>query len=554
MTERPPLRRLPAFLARSLTGQAVALLLAVLIGVALLARLVFVPLISQAFDREVQKRGDAMVGILDQDRDLRQALALRDGDQAYGVAQQVLRGDPEARYLLLLDTQDNLLGLAIDQGHGIGQSVVMHVLQTLANGNEQEGGIHRFTREVVRGEDEAVDLGDLPGVNAAALPKNLGKIVLGLSASGSKDRIARLTLWIVLITGLALLLVFFAFFMRLASRIDRLTQHAKRIASGDLRGAVVLEGEDEIGQLGDAVREMTLRMAVMVSRLQEAATALSGASAEILSSSSQQGKSAARQASSVNETGATLAELRQIFALAAERAQAVIDLATRSEDSTSTGRNAVQESVKAMEQIRDEVGHISSTILGLVERTHQISAIVDTVNDLAEQSNVLALNAAIEAARAGDQGKGFAVVAREVRNLARRSKDSTGQIRTILEDIGQASRAAIAVIDEGTRKTQSGMELASRAGEAIGTLDQVIDASSTAAKQIAASIRQQSAGMEQIWQAMKDVDRAVQESVSGIQQLESSSKNIKAISDRMSDLVSAYRVVGAGPKTPAAAR
>jgi methyl-accepting chemotaxis protein len=251
-----------------------------------------------------------------------------------------------------------------------------------------------------------------------------------------------------------------------------------------------------------------------------------------------------------------LAQLRQIFAQAADRAQAVIDLATRSEDSTSTGRNAVQQSVKAMEEIREEVGRISTTIVGLVDRTQQISAIVDTVNDLAEQSNVLALNAAIEAARAGEQGKGFAVVAREVRNLARRSKESTGQIRAILDDIGLASRAAMAVMDEGTRKTESGMELASRAGQSIANLDQVIDGSSTAAKQIAASIRQQSAGMEQIWQAMKEVDTAVQESLSGIQQLETSSKNIKDLSDRMTRLVGAYRVADdrEAIRTSAAAR
>jgi len=115
-------------------------------------------------------------------------------------------------------------------------------------------------------------------------------------------------------------------------------------------------------------------------------------------------------------------------------------------------------------------------------------------------------------------------------------------VRSILQDIDKASREAISVIDEGTRKTQVGMELSSRAGQSIVVLDQAIDASSTAAKQIAASIRQQSAGMEQIWQAMKDVDRAVQDNVTGIHSLESSSKTMKELSEQMSELVSSYKV------------
>jgi methyl-accepting chemotaxis protein len=548
MSKASQVRLLPAFLRQSLMAQAVALLVTVLLGVGLLARLVFVPLLSQAFDREVQKRGDAMVGILDQNREVRVALALRDPDRAYTVAQEVLRGDPEARYVMLLDPDGALMGLAIDRVHGIDRDTVVHVLRTPANGNAEEGGIHRFTREVVRDEDEAVDLGDGSGIDPGKLPRNLGKVVLGLSASSSKDRVGQLTFWVVFLTGVSLLVVFFLFFLRLVTRIDRLTRQAERAAAGDLMSGIRGERDDipdELGRLGSALVLMTGNMASVVGRLQEAATALATASADILNSSTQQGRSASRQASSVSETGATLSELRQIFAQAAERAQAVIDLAKRSEDSTSSGRTAVQESVLAMEQIRDEVSHISSSIQGLVERTQRIGAIVDTVNDLAEQSNVLALNAAIEAARAGDQGKGFAVVAREVRNLARRSKESTGEIRAILEDIGRASREAIAVIHEGSRKTHSGVELATRAGESIVNLDQAIDASSTAAKQIAASIRQQSAGMEQIWQAMKDVDRSVQESVSGIQQLESASKTIKDLSDRMMELVSAYRVSAA---------
>jgi methyl-accepting chemotaxis protein len=307
----------------------------------------------------------------------------------------------------------------------------------------------------------------------------------------------------ILVTAVVLVLAFLWFFTTIARRLNRMGKFAERVAAGDLVTDLDDGTNDEIGRLARALTEMTQRTGTMVARMQDAANSLARVSAEILTSSSQQGQSATKQATSVAETGATVAELRETFNQAAERAQAVIDLAKKSEESTSSGRLAVEESIGAMGSIRDQVIAISRTMIGLVERTNQIGTIIDAVNDLAEQSNVLALNAAIEAAKAGDQGRGFAVVAREVRNLAERSKDSTAQVRSILQDIEKASREALGVIEEGTRKTQAGVELATKAGESIFHLDRAINESSTAAKQIAASTRQQAVGVEQIWQAIE---------------------------------------------------
>src|SRR5439155_8907767 len=151
--------------------------------------------------------------------------------------------------------------------------------------------------------------------------------------------------------------------------------------------------------------------------------------------SSRQAGNASKQAASVTEMGATVAELRETFNQATTKAEGVIDLARRSEESSSGGSEAVKQSIDGMMHIREQVAAIAHTIDGLVQRTDQIDAIIDVVNDLAEQSNVLALNAGIEAARAGEHGRGFAVVAREVRSLAERSKESTAQVRGILLDI-----------------------------------------------------------------------------------------------------------------------
>jgi len=531
----------------SLTVKAVLLLLSVILVVGAMSYAFFSPLVGAAFEDEVSRRGNAMVHILEGHQDVQLAMALHDHQAARRVAREVLNGDPGTRYVMLLDGQNDVLGFALsDQGQAdepeAMPAVEDRIRSNVTAGESLEGDVHRFVQAVERSEKSPEPVPGTAANKAQPEGKVIGRIILGLSASTARRNISRLTLGLIATVGLSLLVVFVLFFNIQRRRLFRIIHFAEEMAGGNLTARMTIEDADEIGRLARALEEMRDGMGSMVIRLQDAAMALTAASTEILESSSQQSRNASLQAASVTETGATMAELKEIFAQASERAQSVIDLAKKSEDSTTSGRTAVQESVEAMEQIRDEVTHISSTIVGLVERTNQIAVIIDTVNDLAEQSNVLALNAAIEAARAGEHGKGFAVVAREVRSLAKRSKDSTAQVRSILTDIEKASRDAMAVIEEGTRKTQSGMELSSRAGQSIIHLDQAIDASSTAAKQIAASIRQQSLGMEQIWQAMRDVGRAVQESVAGVQALESSSKTMKDLSEEMSELTSAYQV------------
>jgi methyl-accepting chemotaxis protein len=195
-----------------------------------------------------------------------------------------------------------------------------------------------------------------------------------------------------------------------------------------------------------------------------------------------------------------------------------------------------------MGHLRDQVLAIAQTIQGLLERTDQINAIIEVVNDLAEQSNVLAVNAGIEAARAGEHGRGFAIVAREVRSLAERSKESTAEVRSILQDIRLAGRDSARVIDEGSRRADRGMQLSNAAGDSILRLGDTIVSSSAAAMQIATLTRQQSVGIDQIWQATKGLDQIARETARGIQQIETASGNLKALSSRLTEIVGRYQV------------
>ena len=179
------------------------------------------------------------------------------------------------------------------------------------------------------------------------------------------------------------------------------------------------------------------------------------------------------------------------------------------------GADALQGIVAGMEEIRERVEAIAQDILALSEQTQQIGDITATVDDLAEQSNLLALNATIEAARAGEQGRGFAVVAAEVRNLAEQSKQGTGQVRAILSDIQKATNEAVLATEQGIKEVERGRGRAQRAGEVIGQLSGTVRDTTQAAQQIAASAHKQRVAVDQIPVAMREIDQATTQFVSG---------------------------------------
>jgi len=521
-----PPSQVTQFLPRKLRGHALLMLFGAVVVAALASNFLVGPWAMRSSEAALDARAKALGMVLERHQDLRAALKAGNKRAANELATALLQ-DKELRYVVLLDGQGQVLGGATAVEGETPEAVATRHVEGAA------GGLVGYTQRIRK---DGVDGPDEDSRN------DLGKVVLALSVAPARQRLASQTAAVLAMTGVILGLAFLWWFQRLVKRLDRLGGFAAEVAAGKLAASVDDGGEDEIAALARSLDAMAGRSGAMVLRLQTAAQAMARSSEEIFTSATHQGESATRQAASVSETGATVAELRETFKQAADRAQAVIDLAKRSEESTSTGKRAVEQSVSAMESIKDQVAAISTVMSGLVERTNQIGTIIDAVNDLAEQSNVLALNAAIEAAKAGEQGRGFAVVAREVRSLAERSKDSTAQVRAILQDIEKASREAQAVIAEGKRVTEDGMGLATRAGESISLLDNAIGESSTAAKQIAASTRQQAVGVEQIWQAMRDIDRAVNESASGIRQLEVASRNMKELSNQMTQLVAQYQM------------
>jgi methyl-accepting chemotaxis protein len=271
--------------------------------------------------------------------------------------------------------------------------------------------------------------------------------------------------------------------------------------------------------------------------IREGISRLTSASAEILAGTTQQASGAQEQAAAVTQTMATVDEVTQTAEQSAQRAKAVGEAVSRTLEVGKTGRKVVEESLLAMEAVKEKVETTAQNILMLAEQAQAIGDIITAVNDIAEQTNLLSLNAAIEAARAGEHGKGFAVVAGEVKTLADQSKKATAQVRQILGEIQKATNTAVLSTEEVTKGVAGAIKVGNQAGETIKALADTLSETSQAAKQIAASSGQQVVGMTQINQAMKNIDQVARQNTVATRQAAQAATNLDQLGTNLATII-----------------
>lgn len=323
--------------------------------------------------------------------------------------------------------------------------------------------------------------------------------------------------------------------------LNRLLEDIRQ-GQGDLNTRLPVTSRDEVADLVRAMNTFIETLQDVVKGIGRETESLATSAEELSSITASTDDGIRRQraeieqlATAMNEMAATAQEIARNTGEASEAAEGSHETADR-------GRRIVHEVVDTIEGLAQQVEQGAERTRALNAETDSVTKVLDVIREVAEQTNLLALNAAIEAARAGESGRGFAVVAEEVRGLAQRTQESTGEIQSIVERLQEGAREAAEQMEASRGTARTSVEEAARAGDSLSEIAASVQRITEMTTQIAGAAEEQTATSGNISESVNKVNGVVDESVSAVGQITSSSQELAAMSERLRELVGRFRV------------
>ena len=311
---------------------------------------------------------------------------------------------------------------------------------------------------------------------------------------------------------------------------------------GDLTKRVPVTSQDEIGELSEYFNAFVSKLQGIVKDVIESAAQLAVASQQMnqLSQSTtnglhQQNQETMQVASAMTEMASTVEEV-------ARNSQSTSDAAKYADQQAQSGNSIVAATVTKINELAADVESSASILSKLKDDSGNISAVLDVIKNIADQTNLLALNAAIEAARAGEQGRGFAVVADEVRTLAQRTQDSTSEIEGLISTLQNGADSAVAAMQKNRTKTIETVEQAAQAGEFLKAITEGVSKILDMSNQIAVASEEQSAVAQGINHSIHNIQNVSEETAVNSKQTSTASAEVADLGSRLHRLVEQFKV------------
>ncbi|UXJ51603.1 methyl-accepting chemotaxis protein [Pseudomonas citronellolis] len=311
---------------------------------------------------------------------------------------------------------------------------------------------------------------------------------------------------------------------------------------GDLTKRLKVDSRDEFGVLAEAFNRFVERIHESIREVAGTARQLHDVSQLVVNASNSSMANSDEQATRTNSVAAAINELG---AAAQEIARNAADASHHASDAShqaGDGRQVVEQTIAAMNQLSEKISYASTHIEALNSRTVNIGQILEVIKGISEQTNLLALNAAIEAARAGEAGRGFAVVADEVRNLAHRAQESAQQIQGMIEELQVGAREAVNTMGESQRYSLESVEIANRAGQRLASVTGRISEIDAMNQSVATATEEQTAVVDSLNMDITEINTLNQEGVENLQATLRACADLETQAGRLRHLVDSFRI------------
>ncbi len=311
--------------------------------------------------------------------------------------------------------------------------------------------------------------------------------------------------------------------------------------TGDFTRRIPVDSKDEIGQTARSFNDLIGSVQTTLHELHDGIDSVFDASRALSASSHQVATSSAHQSEAASAMAATVEQVTVSISHVSEGAHEALQLSRKSGELSDQGSEIIHNAAAGMQQIADTVRQTSVSIEELGQQSTQISSIVQVIREIAEQTNLLALNAAIEAARAGEQGRGFAVVADEVRKLAERTANATGEIGKMIDTIQDTARVAVSSMSGAVGQVDSGVALAQQAGDAINQIKQESEQVHRTVGDISSALVEQSAASNNIASNVEQVARMTEQNSAAAEGTAGAANDLAQLADGMRTAINRFK-------------
>jgi methyl-accepting chemotaxis protein len=378
-------------------------------------------------------------------------------------------------------------------------------------------------------------------IKLAQLNKSFGEQQTDASAAGYQ--ISKFFVIIAIVVGIAVS-IFIALWMTrsITAPMTEAVTVAETVASGDLTQKIAVIGDDEASRLMAALQKMQQNLRDAMSHISNSSDQLASAAEELNSVTEDSSRGLQQQNDEIQQAATAITEMSSAVDEVAQTAVQTSEQSTESAKMAVQGQQQVDETVKAIRDMNQDVAVTSELIQGLAVQSQDIGKVLDVIRAIAEQTNLLALNAAIEAARAGDAGRGFAVVADEVRALAHRTQTSTREIEEMIAKIRSGTGDAVSAMKHSSDKAGYALTVAQAAGEALTIITQRINKISDSNLVIASAAEEQAKVAREIDRNIVNISDLATQTAAGANQTSASAHELSRLAVDLNALVTRFKV------------